>query len=103
MALCTEGIMNLGGTPEGFTLNGNTCGVLNLTIERIDDLFMEIQFYLHKVVEIAKQLGTPGIVVSLSGESQSGDWESLLRSYGMERYHGHLAVFSVDRNTLQAL
>jgi hypothetical protein len=87
--------------PKGMIVEGEVFGVITVTICTVDELFMLVQYYFDKVINIAKQLGTIGVVVNLEGFSTSNDWSKLMLEYGLVRSRGSADVYIAGRNDLQ--
>jgi hypothetical protein len=87
--------------PKGMIIEGEVFGVITVTIRTIDELFMLVQYHFDKVINIARQLGTIGVVVNLEGFSKSNDWSKLMLEYGLVRSRGSADVYIAGRNDLQ--
>lgn len=87
--------------PEGMFVDGEVFGVVTVTINTLDELFMRVQYYFDKVINVAKQLGTMGVVVNLEGFSESKDWGSLMTEYGLVQSRGSKYIYIATRSDLQ--
>tara|TARA_B100000767_G_C19355524_1_gene365616 strand:+ start:196 stop:534 length:339 start_codon:yes stop_codon:yes gene_type:complete len=98
--LIEAGVLSERSVDEGFIVDGNVTGVITVNIPRRDESFMLFQYYFGRVFNIAKNVGSTALVVTLEGTSSHGDWFNMLLNHGLHRSRGNNLRYQISRTEL---